>query len=258
MGIRPDMGAQMNDTMPIHPTMRHPLTGEPLRAVWVRPDGRAMWPVMGAAPDDPAGGGDGDPGGGGGAEDGKTDPPTRGPGADGTKPISEMTDAEKADYFSKKSDRLGGVLKSFGGITPEQFAELKAKAERADALDYELSSDKDKAVADATKKAVEDAAALYRPQLAETAFRVAIGDQKTAEEVDDFVADLNLERFLDDKGGVDVAKVLARVQQFTGAQQQRRGPSGTGLGGHSPVTPQLGAQAAAQAAKRGWGAQQTS
>jgi len=54
--------------LPIHPTLRHPRTGEPLRAVgWWR--GRPMWPVMGASPDDPSndaggggeGGSEGDP-----------------------------------------------------------------------------------------------------------------------------------------------------------------------------------------------------
>ena len=36
-------------TLPIHPQHRHPLTGEPIRALWVRPDGRVMWPILGAS-----------------------------------------------------------------------------------------------------------------------------------------------------------------------------------------------------------------
>lgn len=28
-------------------TKFHPLTGEPIRPLWIRPDGRAMWPIMG-------------------------------------------------------------------------------------------------------------------------------------------------------------------------------------------------------------------
>lgn len=31
----------------------HPHTGAPIAPLWVRPDGRAMWPILGASPDDP-------------------------------------------------------------------------------------------------------------------------------------------------------------------------------------------------------------
>jgi hypothetical protein len=68
-----------------------------------------------------------------------------------------------------------------------------------------------------SEQALEAAKAAARgellPQLAETAFRVAIGTRKTEAEVDDFVADLNLDRFIKD-GKVDTAKVLERVQQY--------------------------------------------
>lgn len=36
----------------VHPWMIHPHTGKPLEAVWVRPDGRPVWPIMGASEDD--------------------------------------------------------------------------------------------------------------------------------------------------------------------------------------------------------------
>lgn len=36
------------------PTMKfHPHTGAPIEPLWIRPDGRAMWPILGASPDDP-------------------------------------------------------------------------------------------------------------------------------------------------------------------------------------------------------------
>lgn len=34
-------------------TKFHPHTGTPIRPLWIRPDGRAMWPILGASPDDP-------------------------------------------------------------------------------------------------------------------------------------------------------------------------------------------------------------
>lgn len=42
--------------LPVHPTMRHPHTGLPLRALGFTKRGQAIWPVMGASEDDDAGG----------------------------------------------------------------------------------------------------------------------------------------------------------------------------------------------------------
>lgn len=56
--------------MPIHPSKTHPLTGEPIEALYVTKAGKICWPIMGAAEDD---GGDdqgGDDGGDDGADDG--------------------------------------------------------------------------------------------------------------------------------------------------------------------------------------------
>ncbi|HVK25052.1 MAG TPA: hypothetical protein VM677_27140 [Actinokineospora sp.] len=41
-------------TLPVHATLVHPRTGTPLQAVGYRRDGRPIWPVMGASPDDPS------------------------------------------------------------------------------------------------------------------------------------------------------------------------------------------------------------
>lgn len=34
-------------------TKFHPHTGAPIEPLWIRPDGRAMWPILGASPDGP-------------------------------------------------------------------------------------------------------------------------------------------------------------------------------------------------------------
>jgi hypothetical protein len=76
--------------LPVHPTKRHPRTGEPLQAVGFTRRGRVMWPVLGASPDD---GGAGDAGGGssGGTGDagGEGDPP-EGLGDAGKKALDAM------------------------------------------------------------------------------------------------------------------------------------------------------------------------
>lgn len=37
----------MNETLPVHPSQRHPLTGAPIRALGVLPSGKVVWPIMG-------------------------------------------------------------------------------------------------------------------------------------------------------------------------------------------------------------------
>jgi hypothetical protein len=48
--------AMRNTTLPTHATMVHPITGQPLRAVGFRRDGRPIWPIMGASGPIPGGG----------------------------------------------------------------------------------------------------------------------------------------------------------------------------------------------------------
>lgn len=40
--------------LPLHPTLVHPHTGEPLQAIGLRRNGTPIWPIMGASEDDPA------------------------------------------------------------------------------------------------------------------------------------------------------------------------------------------------------------
>lgn len=42
----------MNTALPVHPSLLHPLTGAPLVAIGLRPNGLPLWPIMGGAPDD--------------------------------------------------------------------------------------------------------------------------------------------------------------------------------------------------------------
>jgi len=241
--------------LPVHLSQRHPLTGEPVRALWVRPDGRVMWPIMGgdetadaaaaaakAASDAAATKAAEDAAAAKAAEDAKSDR-----GYPANTPIEQMTGEQREAYWKFHAHKHEERVKSFGDLTPQALAELRAKADKQDATEYELSSASEKAVADAKKATQDEADATYRPLLAETAFRVAIGernaraaeaDRKSEDDVSEFIGDLNLSRFLTDAGHVDTAKVLARVDQFapaTGTQQnqQRRGPSPTGQGNSS-------------------------
>lgn len=217
----------MATALPTHPTLVHPHTGRPLRAVFVSPStGRVFWPVLGAEDNPPP------------------EPPTPpapptptppDPGFPTGTPVAEMTAEQQAAYWKHQSRKHEDRAKTFGNLTADELTALREKAARHDALEEELASDAEKAAAEAKRTAQAEADGKYRPMLAETAFRVAIGDRKTAEEIDEFIGDLNLTRFLTDDGKVDTAKVLARVAQFAPAtgtpQQQRPGPSPSGQGG---------------------------
>lgn len=148
-----------------------------------------------------------------------------------------MTSEQQAAYWKHQSRKHEDRVKSFGDLTTDQLKDLRDKASRADKLDYDLSSATDKAVADARRETEREVGDRLRSQLVDTAFRIAVGDRKTADEVADFISDLNLSRFLNADGSVDTAKVLARVDQFapaTGNQQQRpAGPSASGQGNRS-------------------------
>lgn len=239
-----------NTAVPFHtktPTLSAFATGLTVAPLWVAPNGRAFYPIAGGAPDGD-GDGTGDNGSGG---NGSGDGGDGGAGRSGANepkypantPPDQMTDAQRAAYYADQSAKWEGratknygILRDLGISSPEDAKVIKTKVTQHDALEKELMSDKDKAVADASEKATADADAKYRPMLVETAFRVAIGDRKPKNEVDDFIADLNLSRFLTDDGTVDTAKVLARVDQFTpakGTTTERRGPRITAGGSSS-------------------------
>lgn len=64
----------LDGTLPTHPHLTHPLTGEPVQALGVRRNGTLIWPQLGAAPedeDDTGGDGDQDDTGDGDADDDK-------------------------------------------------------------------------------------------------------------------------------------------------------------------------------------------
>lgn len=84
----------------------HPRTGEPIEPLYTRPDGRIVWPLMGASPDDPSNGGTGTEGQGGtgdeggeGAEGGEG-----GEGSDGDKPVSRA-EFDRLQNHLREADR---------------------------------------------------------------------------------------------------------------------------------------------------------
>lgn len=226
----------MHRALPTHPTLVHPVTGQPLRAIFVSKTGRVFWPVIGATetpaqsvpPAPPA-------------------PPTppappappapADPGFPANTPLEQMTVEQREAYWKHHARKHEDRAKQFGDLTPAQLAELREKASRADALDEELASDKDKAVNEAKKAAKAEADAAYQPRLVRTEFRAAlkgrVPDEHLEQRLTSITEPLDLSKFLNDAGDVDTAKVTAFVDNIApvkGTPPSKKGPTVTGHG----------------------------
>jgi hypothetical protein len=213
---------------------RHPTTG--LYAVGVLDNGRPVWPIMGGdeseeaaaqaqaakdAADAKA------------AAEAKTSSERGFP--EGT-PVAEMTDGQQAAYWKHQSRQHESRVKALG-VTPEDLASLREKAKRAEDLEYDLASDKDKAVADAKKEASDEVASKYTPRLVRAEFKAAAAGRIEPEKLATILEPLDLSKFLDANGEVDADKVSAYVDGIAPAkgnedqgQQQKRGPGNGGQG----------------------------
>jgi len=157
-------------------------------------------------------------------------------------PVAEMTDAQQAAYWKDAARKHEGRNKALG-VTPEQLQELRDKAKRAEAVDYELSSEKDKAVADAKKAAAVDAAAEYLPRLVNAEFRAAAAGRIEPERLTTILEPLDMSKFLAADNSVDTAKVsdyVNGIAPVTDARKPAAGPSSTGMGKRgSSATPSV-------------------
>lgn len=166
-----------------------------------------------------------------------------------------MTPDQRVAYYKASKDQWEGRYKALG-VTPEQLTALREQAARAEALDYELSSDREKAVTDAKRTAEQESAAKYVPQLVRAEFRAAVAGRIPADQVQSWIENnvgvLDTSKFLGADGSVDTAKVTAYVESNTtpGMGTTRRGPSPAGQGYRPPGQAEPGAQGRAQAAKR--------
>jgi hypothetical protein len=230
----------MHRVLPTHPTLVHPVTGKPLRAIFVSKSGRVFWPVIGASeppappaplapPAPPAPTPPAPPG-----------PPAPPEGFPPNTPLEQMSVEQREAYWKHHSRKHEDRAKQFGDLTPEQLAELREKAARADALDEELASDKDKAVSEAKKAAKAESDATYQARLVRTEFKAALKGRVPDEELDtrltSITEPLDLSKFLTDTGDVDTVKVSTFVDSIApakGTPPPKKGPTVTG---HGPGT----------------------
>lgn len=222
----------MDINLPIHPTLRHPLTGAPLQAVYVTRDGRPKWPIMGAAEGDDAAAAQAaadaaakataDAAAAKAAADAAAAAKT---GNDADKdlgfpkdtPVVEMTAVQQAAYYKhqarKHEERATEYRTAAGGKTA---AEVKADLDAAAALAREKMTDQQKAIEDAKTEAQQNAAREYAPKAARTAFEFALSHLTEADRAE-LIDTLDLTKVITDSGDVDTAKVRSIVEKIAPA-----------------------------------------
>lgn len=166
-------------------------------------------------------------------------------------PVKDMSIDQQAAYWKHYARQHEERAKPFKDLTPEALQALRDKADQHDALERELMSDKDKAVATARDEATAETTAKFAEKLVKAEFKSASAGRLDADRLNAILAPLDLTKFLDKSGDVDEAKVTAYVDSVAPAKAPaQRGPSSTGLG-TAPHTPgERGAQGRAMAEKR--------
>ena len=238
--------------LPLHPTMRHPHTGDPLRALYVRRDGRAMWPIIGAAPDEPPAPTPPAP------TPPAPNPPAPAPGAPSpapdpqpnaggdlgfpaNTPVAEMTLEQQVAYHKHQSRKHEERSKTWqtiaGGKTPEQ---VKADLEAAETLRKEQMTDAQRQVEEAKNQTRAATVMEVGASAARAALEFALGHDPEKNDKSSLIDTLDLSKLLTENGQVDTAKVRALVATIapsaTGQGQQhdygagyRGGSSSTGV-----------------------------
>lgn len=213
--------------LPLHPTKVHPRTGEPLRAVWVTPDGTPKWPIMGAAEGDDET-----------AQQAAADAAAKAAADAAAKaaadaaakgnddkdlgfpkdtPVVEMSPVQQAAYYKhqarKHEERATEYRTAAGGKTA---AEVKADLDAAAAAAREKMTDQQKAIEDAKSEAQQNAAREYGPKAARTAFEFALSHLAEADRAE-LIDTLDLTKVITDSGDVDTAKVRSIVEKIAPA-----------------------------------------
>jgi hypothetical protein len=211
-------------TLPVHPTLVHPRTGEPLRAVGVLDSGRVVWPIMGGdGTEDDANDTGGDQGGTdkgadkGGAGD------TGDKGFPANTPVVEMTAEQQAAYYKHQATKHETRNKELLQITGGKYGDdLKADLTELGELRQAKMTDGEKAVDEAKRSARTETIREVGADAARAALEFALGHDDENNDQSALIDTLDLSKLLTDDGKVDRAKVRKLVSTIA--------PSGKGQG----------------------------
>ena len=159
-------------------------------------------------------------------------------------PVENMTAERRANYWADQAKKHESMLKAerknLGNITPADLAALREKASRHDALELELMSDKDKAVAEAKSAAANESRDKWLPRVVTAEFKAASAGRIDADRLAAILEPLDLSKFVDGDE-VDADKVAAFIEGIAPKQDpnlapSRRGPSASTAGPRTSTT----------------------
>lgn len=212
--------------LPLHPSLTHPITGQPLRALYVDSKGRARYPIMGGSQDpnpapDPTPPADPAPP----APTPKppADPapkPPADPGFPENTPVAQMTIEQQAAYWRhnarKHEERATEYRTAAGGKTAQ---EVQAELEAAATARREQMSEHEKALEDAKRTTREETSRESGTKAARVALEFALGHDATDPDHDhsELLETLDLSKVLTASNEVDTAKVRALATKIAPA-----------------------------------------
>lgn len=199
--------------------------------------------------DDNGGGGDDDQNGGSAGSGGSGG---SGAGREYTAPTTQAEFDELVKERVKRAERKG---------YDAAVGKYKEKADKHDALEVELSSDKDQAVHAAREEEKNNARLTFGTRLVKQTFKAEAKGVLTTDQLDGLLEDLDLTKYLDDDGDVDEDKVAQKIKKIApkgDTKDDRRGnDGGRGLGqGNRPPANVKPGDAGKAAAQKRYGAKQ--
>lgn len=213
--------------LPVHPRLRHPLTGAPVQALGRTRAGHPIWPVMGGSqpageptptntpgttpgtPPAPEPGSTGGP-----PAPAPPNTPSNPPGpATGEKgypdgvPLEQMTGEQREAYWRHYARRNEDRIKSMS-----DYDALRAKAQAHDELIAATATEHEKAVAAAREAGRTEAIQQAGAVLVDAHLRAAVGNRLQPDQITALLAGINTDGFLAADGiAVDTDKVAGFV-----------------------------------------------
>jgi hypothetical protein len=210
-------------TLPIHPR-----TG--MRAVGIVA-GRPVWPILGGEE----------------SADAAAQAAATKAASDATAASAYVAPSSQADLDKIIESRLARERAKFS-----DYEDLKTKAARADALEAELGSESDKAAKAARDEERAKANDEWTPRVVKAEFKAAAKGVLTDDQLAALIEDLDLKKYVTDKGDADEEKIAKKVAAFAPASSTatKTPPRQLGQGAQPPSNVKPGDQGRAMAEKR--------
>lgn len=148
---------------------------------------------------------------------------------------SDTDQQQRSDWKAPASqEELNKIIAARVSRVEKKYADyetLREKAARAQALDDELATDKEKAVKAARDEERKAVLAEATPRLVKAEFRAAAKGVLSNEQLASLLEDVDLNRFVTDKGEVDEEKINRKISALAPPPPKEEKPRFPDLGG---------------------------